>query len=171
MGQPSVATVETSQEMSTVACVQDNLVKNSFADHVVKVVKLGSTVCDKSALVDTGSPISFINVSVFKEICGCRDVQLKSVVKNYKSLDGHIINIFGIWSTNIIFKDNWLLANIDFHVVKLESVAADVIIGRDFLANYEIDISVRSREEKIKIELFSEIAFVDNSVETTNGFN
>ncbi|KMQ88269.1 hypothetical protein RF55_12270, partial [Lasius niger] len=65
-GQPTaVAVVEAATDgaASSVACVQGNSKKMSFADPVVKVVKIGSTVCSKTALVDTGSPISFINAS------------------------------------------------------------------------------------------------------------
>lgn len=42
------------------------------------------------------------------------------------------------------------------------------IIGRDFVSSYKIDVSVRAEEEKVKIQLFSEIAFVNESALTMN---
>lgn len=53
----------------------------------------------------------------------------------------------------------------DFHVLKSDLVSADAIIGRDFLSNYKIDVSVRVEEERARIELFSEIAFVNDSTQ------
>lgn len=72
------------------------MVKMSFADPVVKIVKIDSIVCNKSALVDNGSPIFFINASAFEEISKACDVSLRRVDKSYKSIDGHFINILGI---------------------------------------------------------------------------
>ncbi|XP_025268228.1 uncharacterized protein LOC105254772 [Camponotus floridanus] len=165
----SVAAVESLTDVSSeIACVQGNIVKKSFADPVVKVVKLDTRVCDNSALVDTGSPISFINASVFSKFSKSRDVSLKTPGRCYKTLNGQVISILGIWSTSIIFKDlPTLLASIDLHVLKNDAFSADLIIGRDFLSKYEIDVSIRTKEEKVKVELFSEIAFIDSVEEST----
>ncbi|CAL1671996.1 unnamed protein product [Lasius platythorax] len=139
-GQPTaVAVVEAATDgaASSVACVQGNSKKMSFADPVVKVVKIGSTVCSKTALVDTGSPISFINASAFEEVSKADNVSLKCVDRNYKTIDGHFIDILGIWSTSIVFDQlPCLSALVDFHILKNDSVSADAIIGRDFLSNY-----------------------------------
>lgn len=164
IGQPSsVAAVEpvADDASAVIACVQGNVKKKFFADSVVKVVKLEARVCDNSALVDTESPISFINASVFKKSCKLREVSLKMADKCYKSLNGHVINILGIWSTSIVFEDlPSLVVRIDLHVLKEDAISADIIVGRDFLSKYQI-VSIRSNEEKSKVALFSEIAFVN----------
>lgn len=50
-------------------------------------------------------------------------------------------------------------------------VSADAIIGRDFLSNHKIDVSVRVEEERARVELFSEIAFVNDSTHLMNNTN
>lgn len=98
----------------------------SLADPVVKIVKINSLICNKSALVDTGSPISFISASAFEEISKVLGVSLKRVDRSYKSIDGHSINILGIWSTSIIVEQlPCLSALIDFHVLKSDLVSTD----------------------------------------------
>ena len=158
---PPVAAVEADNNgvPSTVGCVQSKHNKKVISDFaVIKIVNLNAIDCVLSALIDTGSPISLIKDSVFK-IFFNSNVSLKNSSQVYKSINNHPLEIKGIIESTIILEDlPDLSADINLHVIKDLSVSVDIVIGRDFLAKHEIDISIRSRDNCSRIELFSEVA-------------
>lgn len=67
-------------------------------------------------------------------------------------------------STHIILKTlPNIVASIDLHVLKNNSAAVDMIIGRDFLSQHGISVSLKLKEDeaKTRIELFSEIVLAE----------
>jgi len=83
-----VATVEETREnlSTTIACVQEaskSLVTN---DSLFEIIQVGDDKCSFLALIDTGSPISFINASAFQKLSNSASISLKKSTHLYKTV-------------------------------------------------------------------------------------
>lgn len=106
----SVATVATIQ-----AAITDKL---EISSPVVKIIKLDNNHCSLNALIDTGSPASFIKHSVLKDI---RVESLKYSAeqpKRFRSMNGIPLEVFGVIQSEIVLdKLPTTGFSIDFHVL------------------------------------------------------
>lgn len=157
-----VATIENVQDQSTLtmACVQDLSKKLVISNPLIEVNEISGKICSLYALIDTGSPISFINALAFSKL-NFASISLKKSMRSYKALNNYPIAIQGYFSTSVKLKalPN-LLTPIDLHVLRDNASSADMIFGRDFLAEHEISVLIKKdkNETDNKIKLFSEIA-------------
>lgn len=159
----AVAAVKDSTKDSSpvIACVSKNCKKIVCNNSVVKVVEINDVACNSLALVDTGSPISFISASAFKKFFNSIPVLLEKSFKSYKALNDFPIAISGFFASFIKLEAfPYFSASITLHVLQNDFFSADIILGRDFLSKHEISIAVKSDrdETKNRLELFSEVA-------------
>ncbi|KMQ88500.1 hypothetical protein RF55_12002 [Lasius niger] len=173
-----VAQVEKSaEEDNTVATVTNTSdTKFEISDMVLKVVSINSISCNLRALLDTGSPISFIRPSTYNSYFKTSDNLSKVTKQLYKAINNIPIRINGIISTTIELElvPN-LLTQIDLHIFQDDSVSTDLIIGRDFITIHKevlvnvLEVLINTLEKKShnKMELLSEVA----SVEIMDTFN
>ena len=167
----TVATVEGSSadSSSTVAYV-----KNIIADDsIVKVSAFNSIACSASALIDTGSPVSFISPSAFRQYFHSSSVILEKSSQIFKSINNSYISTLDSFSSHVSLEAFPNLSfNVTLHVLKKEWFSADMIFGRDFLSQHEISVLIKSDDKtKTTVKLFSEIATLeaqDNSDDFTN---
>jgi len=115
------------------------------------------------ALVDTGSPISFICNQTFKKFFNPSDLSSSSQ-ERCKTIEDTQIKVSGTVSTVIkleIFPN--FSAKALFHVLQKNTFDNDIIIGRNFLNTNKISCLYDPLEEEInnKIKLFTEIVAVD----------
>lgn len=119
---------------STVACVAAEISRQLICNgSPINIIKLGSNPCYLQALIDTGSPISFIREDAYKK---CFDRSLKPLPSSqlYKALNSTPINILGTIETLITFEQlPGLSANIKLHVIDMSSLSVDIVVGRDLL--------------------------------------
>lgn len=136
-------------------------------DTILRIIEINNIPCSLSALLDTGSPVSFISPEIFYRFFG----SLKLVKNNltYNSLNGIPIYVDGSISTSIKLKllPN-LMANIDFLILKNSSFSSHLILRRDFLTNHEISVTINPSDKNLcdRVRPFSEIAstdIIDNS--------
>lgn len=164
---PSVAAVEELQTepSSLVALVDTKADRKIFIDDmIVKVVKINDIHCNLIALLDSGSPISFINLACFKRFFDIPPDFQNNYKYSYKAINNTPIGTYGNISSSIQLESlSNLLLPIDLHVLKDSFAAADLIIGRNFLTNNKITVTMNFSEEKLnkRVKLFNEIASTD----------
>lgn len=155
---------EEAEDASTVATVEVQPTEGiRLTDAEVTVVTVNNQNCKLSALLDTGSPVSFMRNSVFKrffEIMSPSD----NIVKNLRAVNGTLIEVGGSVGTRLsLLKLPDKVFTAKLHVLNGDKLSYDFILGSDFMrANrlkIEIDYSRDSTEERMK--LFSQIASVE----------
>lgn len=144
---------------STVALVSSDSCRTfSTNNSIINVISINGINSGISALLDSGSPISFIGLKFFKNFFGS-DVSLNCADKTYKALNGNPIKIIGTVLSSIILEPLPLIrANVLFHVLHDDNFSTQIILGRDFLIDNKISCLFDYSKEKDKLELFSEIA-------------
>lgn len=130
---------------------------------LIKVNELNNFTCNCFALLDTGSPISFISPMAYKNFFSCNQfVTLPS--HSYKAVNNIPINITDILNSTIKLDalPNFS-ASIQLHILSDKLSSADIIIGRDFLENHKITVIINSssKDSENKLQLLSEVASVD----------
>lgn len=115
------SSAEVSSPVATVS-VNDNSRRLDIKDLIIKVNLLNNVPCFFHALLDTGSPVSFISMSAYNKISNEANYLIKTSI-NYQSISGDRIHIFGTFKTIICleslthFKGNTLnvLENEKYH--------------------------------------------------------
>jgi len=133
----TVAVVEASSEdsPSTVAYVKTIIA----SDSVIKVSAINNITCNALALIDTGSPVSFLSQSTFEKYFESDSVLLKKSDQIFRGLGNYYIPTIGSFVSQIsleAFPDSTL--NVTLHVLKGKEFSADFIFGRDFLSEHDI---------------------------------
>lgn len=158
--------VESSLPIAVVTEINDRKLETS--ETTVQVSKLNNNNCELLALIDTGSPVSFIQSSIIHRFFKDKDIHIDKPVIKYQSISGDHIPITGVISTQICLP---LLPNfvgdINLLVSNNAVKTADIIIGCDFLTKHKIKVclNLANQDRNNKVQLFNEIAFVQASVE------
>lgn len=121
--EPPVARVEEAAQRWTIP----------ISNPILNIIELNGESCNVRALIDTGSPVSFIKLSAFRGFKRSDGQVERRRPKNYKTLSNQTIDIMESVRSNIrleLLKD--VLLNIDLRSNEFEY---DVVIGRDFLDN------------------------------------
>lgn len=90
---------ETSSPVASVS-IKESGRRLDLKDSIIKVNLLNNVPCSFHALVDTGSPVSFISLSACKKV----NIQTNNLIKssiNYQSISGDKIHILGDFKTFI----------------------------------------------------------------------
>lgn len=145
-----------------VAAVNDVLTRKlNTKDSSLKIVSLNNSPCSLNALLDTGSSVSFISRSVYKNYFNDSNIVLNKSLISYQSVSGNLIPIFGSINTQICLESfpNFI-GNISLLVFQNESHFVDLIIGRDFISDNDIAIYYHPSSKKTndKLKLFNEVA-------------
>jgi len=100
----SVAAAEEFKEKdSLVACLEEVSPRQlKISDMVIEVCSINETDCNLLALLDIGSPVSFIRSAIVEAYFGPKAQFNNTVVENLKALNGSRISIIG--SKNIHFR-------------------------------------------------------------------
>lgn len=155
---PAVSVVQEDDEekpSTMVALVSGNSGRQIYySGKPLTVISLNSNPCKLTALVDTGSPISFVRENIYKKYLKNSAEALAKITTAYRALNNTPIQISGITRSTIILEqlpDTSL--EIKLHVLRESSISIDIVIGRDFLENQNIDL-LYSPTEKNKEEMF-----------------
>lgn len=114
--------------------IYSNLLKSN--NSVLNVISLNNNECNLRAMIDTGSPISFVKGEVYQNYLK----SIKSLDDSYSiynSLSDTPINIYGrVWVQVELREFPIRALNCYLHVIMMNSFQEDLIIGRDML-HYE----------------------------------
>lgn len=155
--------------VTPVAAVEDSshkiIVHN---DHVLNICEINGTACKLTALINSGSPVSFIRESVYNKFF--LTTPLKTSPHSYKALNDGIIKTRGFISSFIKLDIlPHILTFCDLHVLNHNSSPTHILLGRDFLKVNKLfygidntDIDNTKEENNSRVKLFSFVASADN---------
>jgi hypothetical protein len=126
---------------TTAAVAESSSDKFILSVPIVKIVKVANSVCSVSALMDTGSPVSFISLSNFRKLFGLTEKALEPVTEKFNALPKTPIDILGKFNSTIVFEyfpdRNFTIA---LHVIATDFSDIDMIIGRDLMDNHNLTL-------------------------------
>lgn len=131
---------------------------------VLEVVRVGGKPNSALALLDTGSPVSFISVSAFIKFFASSAITLKTPSRSYNAVNNIAIPLSGCFLTSVELKQFPNISlTIDLLVLENNNITSDIIIGRDFLSNHRISTTIvpGKSESRVTSELFSVVASTD----------
>lgn len=163
----SVAAVEKDNKESnlTVALISKDEHRIIKTDNPqVKIVDINNVKCKLFALIDTGSPISFISSDVFNDIFKCSQSNLDQASSVYKAINGMQIKIVGSINSSLqleLLPDS--TAKIKFHVLQDNYNAYNIILGLDFINENGLSINFSPRKDldEDKLQLLRQVASID----------
>ncbi|XP_032679538.1 uncharacterized protein LOC116847991 [Odontomachus brunneus] len=108
--------------------------KIPISDPYLVVVEISGMRCNLKALLDTGSPVSFIKSSLCGKLVQDSRLEEDRDVRRFNTLSSHAIDVLGVMRMSIRLSLTFeLLLTVDFNVLKSNDFEYDVILGRDFL--------------------------------------
>jgi len=155
------AAMDETEEDLTIATVEDHqggTAKLCLSSPLVRVSSFMRNPCKLVVLIDTGSPASFIKNRAFVNFAERLNVDIAPSQRSLRNLSREILNVSGKFRAIITLEP---LANltfpVDLHVLENTSFDADIILGRDFLAQSELTLVYRPSADKEKetINLFA----------------
>lgn len=135
-------------QSTTAAVAETEKDKFYLSAPIVFVNNINGKNDNLSALMDTGSPVSFISLSNFSKIFEEPITSLETVDRKFNALPKTPINVLGRIKSNIKFKElPGRDFDIVFHIVDSDFSDLDLIIGRDFLERHELTLVFRPSKE------------------------
>lgn len=124
--------------------------KISISNPTLNIVEMNGEPNRLLALIDTGSPASFIKRSILSRSNQLVAFEESRCSRRYNTLSNHTIDVLGTIRSNIrldIRPD--LLLEIVFNVHNCDGFEHDAILGRDFLENkLSLSLELDSKEKK-----------------------
>lgn len=100
----------------------------------VCVTRLGDISCNLSALVDTGSPISFIRYDVFRSFFKNSSERLEPTSGSYSIINDSRVQILGKFRAKLVLQElPARTLEIQLHVIPSCGFRGDLILGRDVI--------------------------------------
>ncbi|XP_070526381.1 uncharacterized protein [Cardiocondyla obscurior] len=144
----------------TVATVRETDRRVEVDEPYLDVRGLQGEDCKFRALIDTGSPVSFIKNTVYKNYIEPKRLLLKPAIGKFKNLSNERLKIEGIVRVRINFlqlpTEN---LEIDLHVLSHDLCESDVILGRQFISGAKLTLIYKpsSLAENERVQLFTNL--------------
>lgn len=161
---PTSSNENSSEEVSSpvaIVSIKDSGRRLDLKDSIIKVNLLNNVPRSFLALVDTGSPVSFISLSACKKI----NIQTNDLIKssvNYHSISGDKIHILGNFKTLICLESlPHFRGNVTLNVLEKEITQTEIILGRDFISENNIMLFYHPTNKILekRLNMFNEMAF------------
>jgi len=131
--------------------------------------------CNLIALIDTGSPVSFIKNSVYVRHCKGPKYKLKPSGRNLRNLCNRPLQLEGTVRVELkIAVLSKLSFEVDLFVISNATLEADIILGREFLQEQKLIFVYKPADNQaaIKTNLFTVLPlhvseYAKNDLETT----
>jgi len=135
---PSVAAAVTSEDEATasedVAVAMESGVTLKIGSPLVTISTFCNQNCKLVALVDTGSPVSFVKNTVYARFCKGYKYKLKPSSRNLRNLCNKPLDLEGIVNVELEISELPKLSfETELFVISNAMLEADVILGREFL--------------------------------------
>jgi len=135
----AVSGAEDSASSAEVAAVRDPETTLEIASPLIRISKICNKNCNLIALVDTGSPVSFVKDSVFSRYCS--DVDLIPSTRSLRNLGDRPLDIKG--TVKVALTLDVLSGNsftVELFVISNTTLEADIILGREFLFEHRLTL-------------------------------
>ncbi|XP_067212257.1 uncharacterized protein [Linepithema humile] len=143
----AVAAVQQDTE-NTVALVQHHCKRITFGHDPIIISRINNVKSDVTALIDTGSPVSFARADLLSGGYGLR-IQEVNQAPALTAINNSLIKITGAINTEIVFAQHpERTFIISLFVLDTRSLATQIIIGRDFLNNHSLFAIYRPSRSK-----------------------
>ncbi|KAK2578394.1 hypothetical protein KPH14_012645 [Odynerus spinipes] len=126
----SSATTSSNQRVVATVTASDTLRLNS---PFVIITRINDIIIDLEALIDTGSPVSFIKFETYKKLFGPCLEGVAEAKENYTAINNNPLDVIGIIEVKLQLEQLPRILPVRLRVVKERSFPFDVILGRDFL--------------------------------------
>lgn len=126
-------------------------------DTIIKVTSINNILCKLNALLDTGSPVSFISTRTFNQYLA-NNVSITPTPVAFKTVNGSPLKVKGLAQTTLkleLLPEFSISAKLN--VLEEQVTSIDLIIGLDLLDQNDIT-AVKNPANKEKIQLFVELA-------------
>jgi len=122
---------------SEVAEVREPGTTLEIASPLIRISTFCGQICKLVALVDTGSP--FVKDAVYSRYCKSSKIIIKPSSRNLRNLCDQPLDILGtVKVTLTIDVLNGVPYDIDLFVISNTTLEADIILGREFLLEYQL---------------------------------
>lgn len=164
-------TDETSAEVVATVREQPGITLE-LSSPIVEVIEVGGQNCKLAAMLDTGSPVSFIKRETYNKLIKLRDACLEPSNRRFKDLGNNVLKIDGLVRTTIVIRDlGDQVLPIKLYVLYGNSFPGDIIIGREFLYEQRVKLEYelyknRNGEYDAKVKLFSHLPLFVDDVES-----
>lgn len=106
-----------------------------LAGPMVTITSLNNRSCNLEALIDTGSPVSFIDPNIFVNFFDIFACEITEPIHKFKALGNVPISISGIINARLtINKLPGREIDVPLHIISERASETDLILGRDFLS-------------------------------------
>lgn len=135
------STPENSAAKILVAAVEE-LDRELITDNAyVKVHSLNGEPRNLSALIDTGSPVSFVKSEIYVNVLKVKTGELAMVKSKLRNLSNRAISILGIVNVKLrLEKIRNLECTADLHILEENTFEGDIILGRDFIREQRLTL-------------------------------
>lgn len=139
-GATTASVVPESQPSDTVAVVQAGCNRLVVDDPLVKVSNLQDREINLLALIDTGSPVSFVKNRVYKKFIEPFN-KMRAVNSNLRNLSSQPLDILGLVEVKLVLQN---LADkiffVDLYILNSDAFQGDLILGREFLTKEKLTL-------------------------------
>lgn len=158
----AVSVEEDGQEVTsgTVATVSDLKQKKLELDTpFIRLDRIGNSKCNLLALVDTGSPVSFMKQSTYEKFVKPTDKPLEISKSNLRNLNDKPLQVLGIVRIALGIPKLKTSLNVTLHVLPDSTFDGDVILGREFLNKAKLTLIVKpnTNNNDEKVALFTNL--------------
>ena len=151
---------DSTEKPTNVACVgDDGTTQIQMKKSTVKVNCIEGKKCDLLALIDSGSPVSFIQRSVCKLLFGS-DFPYNAVTVQ-RTLNALQIKVIGQKDIGIRLAELSETSNrVTFNIIDTNHWFAHLILGTDFLLKNDLTLTLK-KKSKNNLKLINEVASAD----------
>jgi len=141
----AVTGAEDSPTTTEVAAVRDPETTLEIASPLIRISNICNKNCNLVALVDTGSPVSFVKDSVYFRYCS--DLNLKPSLRNLRNFCDRPLDIKGTvkvaLSIDVLSGTSF---TVELFVISNTTLEADIILGREFLFEHRLTLVFKPAE-------------------------
>jgi len=160
----AAAAIEEEPATESVACVTepDNR-KLEFNGSLVEVDSVEGRNCSLSAIIDTGSPVSFVKYTTYRTIIKPFNIKLEPTDRKFINLKNSPLEIIGTVTIKLTLRQlKGLNLTAELFIIRDQAFSADLIFGREFIAKGKLTVIYRLHEAALdqtheKVGLFAQL--------------
>jgi len=128
----------------------------------VRISRIADQTCELEALIDTGSPVSFIKASACENHVKLANNVVETLFRKLRALGDNDLEIAGTIRLRFAIESlGDRLVETTFYILKENSLRSDVILGREFLDEHKLTLVYEPNEFKTmgnqQVNLFNEL--------------
>jgi len=127
----AVAEEKAAPATQSVATIKDFENEIDDDDARVSVIEINGTICELSALIDTGSPVSFLRLNIYNKFVNSGNLKLMKSSRRLSNISGGPLDIVGVAEIELKF-DPLQKVKIKIEFCILRNNLEAIIIDRDF---------------------------------------